>query len=162
MRRMVALVLVLVFLSATNAFAVTGSEVMYVGGSVEGLKPGDIGRFDTRSAKDLEFIGSGKTVFVPYDTIRKIQYRKEVAHHLGVALAIAVALIKKRERRHFITLTYTNDAGERQAAVFEVSKSAPLSLLAVLAARAPQACVILQQYQSCPAASRAFAAGTKP
>ncbi|HEV2135389.1 MAG TPA: hypothetical protein VGR47_14235 [Terracidiphilus sp.] len=162
MRRTVAMVLVLVFLSATNAFGVTGSEVMYVGGSVEGLKPGDIGTFDTRPEKDLDFVSNGRRVSVAYDKIQKIQYRKEVAHHFGVALAIAVALIKKRERKHFITLSFTNEAGEQQAALFEVSKRAPQSLLAVLAARAPQACVILQEYQSCPAAPRTFATGLKP
>jgi hypothetical protein len=52
--------------------------------------------------------------------------------------------------------------GERQAAVFEVSKSAPRSLLAILAARAPQACVSSQEYQPCQAADRAFTNEAKP
>lgn len=162
MRRTVAVVLVLVILSASNAFGVTGSEVMYVGGSVTSLKPGDLGTFDTKPAQDLEFVSNGKRLSIAYDKIRKIQYHKEVAHHLGVAAAIAVALIKKRERKHFITLTYANETGEQQAAVFEVSKSAPQPLLAILAARAPQACVILQDYQPCQVAARTFTAGAKP
>lgn len=161
MRRIVAIVLVLLLLPATNAFAVTGNEVMYVGGSVAALKPGDTGTFDTRPAKVLEFVSNGKRASVAYDRIRKIQYSKEVVHHFGVALAIAVALIKKRERRHFIALTYTNDEGE-QAAIFEVSKSAPQWLLAILAARAPQACVILYEYQPCPVVSKASMTGAKP
>jgi hypothetical protein len=62
---------------------------------------------------------------IAYDKIKKIEYHKEVAFHLGVAPAIVVGLIKKRERKHFFTITYTDEAGVRQAAVFEVAKDAP-------------------------------------
>lgn len=152
MRRTVAMVLV--FMLAISAFAVSGSEVMYMGGSVTAFNPGDIGTFDTSPAKELNFVSNAKRLSIAYARIRKIEYHKEVAHHLGVAPAIAVGLIKKRERKHFITLTYADESGVQQAAVFQVSKNAPQSLLAILAARAPQACVILHEYQPCPVTAR--------
>jgi hypothetical protein len=161
MRRTVVIVLVL--LLATTAFGVSGSEVMYVGGSVSAFTPGDIGTFEISSAKELEFVSNGKRLSVAYDKIKQIEYRQEVAVHLGVAPAIVVGLIKRRERKHLITLTYADEAGERQAAVFEVSKSAPSSFLPILAARAPQACVISEKYKPCAAAARrTFTSGAKP
>lgn len=148
MRRFVTMVLVV--LLATSAFGVSGNEVMYRAGSASAFNPGDIGVLETNRRKDLAFVISGKTLSILYARIKKVEYHQEVARHLGVAAAIAVGLIKKRERKHFITLTYADEAGEIQAAVFEVPKSMPQSLLAILAARAPQACVISRQYQPCP------------
>ena len=149
MRRVAGIVLVL--LLAANAFAVTGAEVAYVGGSVPVLKAGDTGEFDISPAREMVFISNGKSFPIAYDRIKKIEYRKQVAYHLGVAPAIVVGLIKQRERRHFFTLTYTDEAGVTQAVVFEVAKDAPQSLLAVFAARATKACVISERYQPCPA-----------
>jgi hypothetical protein len=151
MRRIVVIVLLLIV--ATDAFGVTGSEVAYVGGSISALKPGDIGTFDFSPATELGFVSNGTRFSIAYDKIKKIEYHKEVAFHLGVAPAIVVGLIKKRERKHFFTITYTDEAGVRQAAVFEVAKDAPRSLLAVFAARAAQACVVSETYQPCPALS---------
>ena len=160
MRRIVVLMLVLSL--ATHAFAVSGSEVMYVGGSVSALNAGDIGTFDTTPPQELAFASNGKKLSVAYSKLMRIEYHKEVAVHLGVAPAIVVGLIKKREERHFITLTFADEAGQRQAAVFEVSKSAPQSLLPILAARAPQACVISNKYQPCPVAARPLRNATRP
>jgi len=143
-------IIVLVLLCATSAFGVSGNEVMYVGGSVSALTSGDIGAFDISSAKELGFASNGKKFAVAYDKIKRIEYHREVAVHLGVAPAIAVGLIKRRERKHFITLSYADDASEQQAAVFEVSKSMPSWLLPLLASRAPRACVISEKYQPCP------------
>jgi hypothetical protein len=148
MRGFAAMALVLAF--AASAFAVSGNEVMYVGGSAPALTPGAIGAFETGSPKELVFVCEGKRLSVAYDKIKKVEYRKEVAHHLGIAPAIAVGLVKKREQKHSITLTYADQASDRQAAVFEVPKNASQPLLAILAARAPQACVISREYQTCP------------
>lgn len=156
--------IVLVLLLATYAFGVSGNEVAYVGGSISGLRPGDIGAFDLSSETDLVFGSDGKRVSIAYNKIRKIEYRKDVAVHLGVAPAIAVGLIKRRERRHFVTLTYTDETGIQQAAVFEVAKDKPRTLIPILAARAPRACVISDHYQPCPVAppNRPFINQSRP
>jgi hypothetical protein len=145
MRRISVVVFLIVF--ATSAFAVSGNEVMYVAGSVSALKAGEIGTFDVSPPKGLVFIGSADKLSIPYDGIKRVEYRREVAHHLGVAPAIVVGLVKRRERKHFLTVTYVDEAGEQQAGVFEVSKQAPQGLLAILAARAPKAYVRCDQNQ---------------
>jgi CDP-diacylglycerol--glycerol-3-phosphate 3-phosphatidyltransferase len=83
---------------------------------------------------------SANEVAIEYKNIRGYSYTSEVAYHLGVLPAIAVGLLKSRERRHFLTIRYLDSADVAQAAVFEVAKSDPQALLAVLRARAPQAC----------------------
>jgi len=73
--------------------------------------------------------------------ISAISYTNELAHHLGVLPTIAVGLARKRERRHLVTIKYTDASGTVQAVIFEVSMNDAPALLVVLRARAPQASV---------------------
>jgi hypothetical protein len=63
-----------------------------------------------------------------------------VARHLGVLPAIAVGMVKKRQRRHFFRISYRDEAGDLRVALFEVPKQMPPVLLAVLGAKAPGKC----------------------
>jgi phosphatidylglycerophosphate synthase len=138
--------LVLVFGAelVTPAFAIEAGQVAYTGGSLS-VAQGTIGSFDLTSSTALVFKHAGlrasaNEVAIEYKNIRGYSYTSEVAYHLGVLPAIAVGLLKSRERRHFLTIRYVDSADVAQAAVFEVAKSDPPALLAVLRARAPQAC----------------------
>jgi CDP-diacylglycerol--glycerol-3-phosphate 3-phosphatidyltransferase len=138
------LVLVLKAALATPAFAVEAGQVAYTGGSLS-MAQGTIGSFDLTSSRALIFKHAGpgasaSEAAIEYKNIRGYSYTSEVAYHLGVLPAIAVGLLKSRERRHFLTIRYVDSADVAQAAVFEVAKSDPMTLLAVLRARAPQAC----------------------
>ena len=130
--------------AVTPAFAVEAGQVAYTGGSLS-VAQGTIGSFDLTSPTALVFKYAGpgasaNEVAIEYKNIRGYSYTSEVAYHLGVLPAIAVGLLKSRERRHFLTIRYVDSADVAQAAVFEVAKSDPPALLAVLRARAPQAC----------------------
>jgi phosphatidylglycerophosphate synthase len=138
------LVLVLGADLVTPAFAIETGQVAYTGGSLS-VAQGTIGSFDLTSSTALGFKyavpgASANEVAIEYKNIRGYSYSSEVAYHLGVLPAIAVGLLKSRERRHFLTIRYVDSADVAQAAVFEVAKSDPPALLAVLRARAPQAC----------------------
>ena len=131
-------------LLVTHAFAVEAGQVAYAGGSLS-VAQGTIGSFDLTSSTALVFKyavpgASANEVAIEYKNIRGYSYTSEVAYHLGVLPAIAVGLLKSRERRHFLTIRYVDSAEVAQAAVFEVAKSDPPALVAVLRARAPQAC----------------------
>jgi hypothetical protein len=128
----------------TPAFAIETGQVAYTGGSLS-VAQGTIGSFDLTSSTALAFKypvpgASANEVAIEYKNIRGYSYTSEVAYHLGVLPAIAVGLLKSRERRHFLTIRYVDAADVAQAAVFEVAKSDPPALLAVLRARASQAC----------------------
>jgi hypothetical protein len=117
--------------------AVDDDQVRYAGGTVPALRPGTVGRLDTTSETSLAFEYAGMKLLIPYADIRSFEYSTEVAHHLGVVAGITVALIKKRERRHFFRITYCDAGNVSQVAVFEVPKHMPRALQATLADRAP-------------------------
>jgi hypothetical protein len=138
---------IVAFLSlAIPALAVDAGEVAYVSGT-SSVPSGTLGILETTSTTTLVFTTKSSNqspnkaeIDIPYQGIQSFQYYTEVAHHLGVVPAIAVSLVKRRERRHLFSVSYTDKANTTQVAVFEVSKNAPPGLLAILRARAPQGC----------------------
>jgi len=134
-RKLVAFCL-LVVLSLPVA-AVDGQHVKYVGGTAPGLKAGIVGRLDTTSETSLTFEYAGNRLTIPYASIESFDYSKEVARHLGVLPAIAVALVRIRQRRHFFRISYRGPNDVAQVAIFELPKHLPRTLQAVLDARSP-------------------------
>jgi hypothetical protein len=122
------------------AGAVEDGQVMYAGGTVPALQAGVLGRFDTTSETILSFEYAGNKLVIPYAKIDSFEYSEHVARHLGVLPAIAVGLVKKRQRRHFLQISYRDERNLNQVSVFEVSKQMPQALLAVLQTRSPQGC----------------------
>lgn len=112
------------------------------------VKAGEVGKLDTTSPLALSFESASGNVEIPYAQMDSYEYSQPVAHHLGVLPAIAVGLVKKRQRRHIFRITYHEEDARPEVAIFEVSKQIPRSLLAVLQARAPQGCKA-QPYRRC-------------
>jgi hypothetical protein len=148
-RRYVSLVVALICLVlggvyAKPAFAVEAGQIVYVSGTLA-VPSGTVGSFDTSSPTALMFkfgapgASSGETA-IEYKNIVAFDYNSELARHLGVLPAIAVGLVRKRERRHFFSFKFTDSSNVTQAVIFEVPKSDPPGLLAILNARAPQSC----------------------
>jgi hypothetical protein len=96
MKRILALCMLLVV--ALPTLGVEGEQVMYVGGTIETLKEGDLGRLDITSQSTLTFEYSGGKAAIPFDKIDSFEYTQQVARHLGVLPAIAVGLVKRRQR----------------------------------------------------------------
>jgi hypothetical protein len=138
MKRIFALCMLLVM--ALPALGVEGGQVMYAGGTIKTLKEGDFGRLDTTSQTTLTFEYSGGKVAIPFDKIDSFEYSQQVARPLGVLPAIAVGLVKRRQRKHFFRISYHEEDNVQQVALFEVPKQMPQSLLAILQVRAPQGC----------------------
>jgi hypothetical protein len=125
---------------ALPALAVDDGHVMYAGGTIPELPAGVVGRLDTTSKESLTFDYSATKVLIPYSEIESFEYSTEVTRHLGVMPAIAVGLLKIRQRRHYFRISYRSADNVSQVVVFEVPKHMPRTLQAVLVARAPQAC----------------------
>jgi hypothetical protein len=134
------LVLFLLVLIPTGTPAVEGSQVLYVGGTAERLPQGLLGRLDTTSEVALNFDYAGGKLVIPFVAIDSFEYSQQVARHLGVLPAIAVGLVKRRQRRHFLRISYHDESSAAQVAIFEVSKETPPTLLAILEVRSPQGC----------------------
>ncbi len=139
MKKAVGILLILAI--SVSAFGlVEGNEVMYVGGTASNLTTGVIGHFDTSSQTALTFQAAGTKLVIPYDKIKSYQYSHPVARHYGVLLTVAVVMLKYRQRRHYVKVTYFDDKDTEQVAIFEVPKTMPGTLMSVLQTRAPQGC----------------------
>ena len=138
MKKFAAFCLLLVI--SLPARAVEDGQVLYAGGTIPGMQAGLLGRLDTTSETTLAFeYGAGKLA-IPYVKIVSFEYSEKVARHLGVLPAIAVGLVKKRQRRHFFQISYRDESDSTQVVIFEVPKQMPQTLLAILQSRSPQAC----------------------
>lgn len=145
---------ILLSLSLTQqAVAVEAGQAEYRGGTLPFPK-GTTGSLDSNSPTALVFryavasytaagSGSGETD-IDYKNINGFEYHTEVAYHLGVLPAIAVGLVKRRERRHYFTIKFVDSSNVVQVAIFEVPKHDPPALLETLRARAPQASPLQQ------------------
>jgi len=122
------------------AAAVENAQVMYVGGTLGTVKEGAVGRLDTTSVTRLIFEAGKERLEIPFEKIESYAYTEEVARHLGALPAIGAGLIRHRQRKHFFRISFRDESGVMQVAVFEVPKEMPRSLLAVLQTRAPLAC----------------------
>jgi hypothetical protein len=119
------------------ALAVEGNQVIYVGGSATGVVAGTLGNLDMTTETVLIFQSAAGKIEIPYAAIQSFEYSTEVSHHLGVMPAIAVGLVKKRQRRHFFRISYLDRKDVTQVAIFEVPKGMPRTLKAVLEDRSP-------------------------
>lgn len=137
-RTVMALCLLLIF--SLQTLAVDDGNVMYVGGTIASLKDGAVGNLDLKSQTELTFESPKGKVAIPFARIDFYEHSEEVAHHLGVLPAIAVGLLKIRQKRHFLRIAYRDEGNASQVAIFEVPKNMPRTLLAVLQQRAPQGC----------------------
>lgn len=73
-------------------------EVTYTGGTIPGVAVGSTGRLDTTSETALTFEYGSNRLVIPFAAIQSFRYSTEVTRHLGVLPAIAVGLLKARER----------------------------------------------------------------
>ena len=80
---------------------------------------------------------------------RPYEHTQVVARHLGVVPAVAVGLVKKRQSKHYVRIAYHDEQNTQQVVIFEVPKQMPMTLMAVLAQRAPQKCK--GSYEKCRA-----------
>jgi len=109
----------------------------YDSGTASNLGAGTEGTLELSSSDALIFhdTAHGKMLSIPYKTIVGFEYTHPVTHHLGILPTIVAALVSARQRQHIFTITYTDDAGKRQIALFEVPGSEPRTLLPLLRAR---------------------------
>jgi hypothetical protein len=131
----------LLLLSSASAFAVSGTDVQLRASTVAGARLDSVGQFDTTVPERLIFRAPGQPdLAMPYLDIAEFASTEQPTHHLGILATIVVYLLIPRQQEHFLSITYTDSAGKKQVATFEVSKGATDLLTPVLHARALNAC----------------------
>jgi hypothetical protein len=147
-----ALALLLALASfAQPAFAVEGREVQLRSSTQAAVPIGAVGVLDTTPTDNLVFRSpAAGPLAIPYAGIVEFSYQSVVAHRLGVLGTVAVGLVKRRERKHLISITFRDENQAVQVVSFEVSKGLPDELLNVLRGRARTACE-RKEYNGCVA-----------
>jgi hypothetical protein len=135
MRRLLCLLLVL--MSALTALADPSPDVTYIGGTVTTPAAATSGTLDLSSPDAMRFRSTTATVEIPWSAIRSWSCSTQLARHLGVLPTIAVGLVRKRQRSHFLRIAWLDEHSNTQGMLFEVPKQLPKVLETALIARAP-------------------------
>lgn len=76
---------------------------------------------------------------IAYDKIDNAEWRKDVRERMGFFPAMFVGMVAAREHVYRLTLSYHNDSGVSQVAVFQqVNRNDAISLSELLRMRVPQ------------------------
>jgi hypothetical protein len=111
----VVAVAAVVALLDTALLAVDRDKAQYVGGTLRGVKEKAEGRLDTKSESEMTFdAGKDGKVALPYSAVTSLEYGQKAGRHVSVLFS--------KQRSHYLTITYKDDAGKQQAGVFELGK----------------------------------------
>ncbi len=125
--------LLLVALAAAGAQL--GVRAQFVGGTVSGVTPKSSARLDLSNAETLLLRWASSDLRIPYQRINTLEYGQNVSRRVAEAVLISPILLLSKQRKHFVTLGYTDGDGKQQALVVRIEKGDIRSVLSGLEAR---------------------------
>jgi hypothetical protein len=112
-----------------------GAHAEYVGGTRPDIPNGSGGTIEAVDEQYFVFYSKGANVRIPYDHISAIEYGQKVDRRYLVAVLVSPIFVLSKQRKHFLTLAYMDDAGREQALIFRVDKDHIRPMLVSLEAR---------------------------
>jgi hypothetical protein len=135
MKQATATILLLVF-CVTPILAVDGKKAEYVGGTVTSIPEKTDGTFDTRNEAAIVFTPKkGQPLSIPYAAISEIEYGQKAGRRVAVAVLVSPLALFSKKRKHFLTVSYKDEAGKDQAVVFELGKDIIRTSLTIVETR---------------------------
>jgi hypothetical protein len=104
------------------------------GGTLEGISK-SFAKFHMAGNEEFVFYCGKEQFRIPYGRINTVEYGQDVSRRYAAAVLISPVLLLSKERRHYVTLNFTDRNGMQQAVVFRVEKTDIRSVLAGLEAR---------------------------
>lgn len=127
---------VLCALASSVVSAVDKDKAMYVGGTVSRLEEKAEGLVSTDSDTEFRFNAGGKgSVTIPYEAITSLEYGQKAGRRVAVGILISPLALFSKKRKHFLTVTFNDEAGKEQAAIFELGKDIVRTTLKVFEVR---------------------------
>jgi hypothetical protein len=114
---------------------VGSKKASYVGGTVTTIKEGTEGDTSTKDEKVYTFTTKNGNLSIPYDRVDSLEYGQKAGRRVGLALTISPWLLLSKKRKHFLTISWKDDADKQQAVVLELGKDIIRTELATLEAR---------------------------
>jgi len=127
--------LVLLVLSPLLEAGDIGSRVLYVGGTVPGVRNKTDARIDLLQDDALRVSARGNSFLIPYKDVNTLEYGLRVSRRYVEAVLISPLFLVAKRRTHFLTIGYTDQDGRQQAMVLQVGKDEIRPLLVSLEAR---------------------------
>ena len=112
-----------------------GGRVEYVGGTLPRMPARTEGALHTADPETLLFQTKSTQLQVPYERINLLEYGQQAGRRVALAVVISPLLLLSKARKHFLTISYTDEQDRQQAMVFQVHKSDVRAVLASLEAR---------------------------
>jgi hypothetical protein len=127
----------ILFLAAVFAAAAAepGVKAQFIGGTLAGVKAKSGARIDLTGPETLHFQCGATDLRIDYKKINTVEYGQNVSRRYAAAILVSPLLLLSKTRRHYVTLGYTDEAGNQQALVFRVDKGDIRMVLASLEAR---------------------------
>jgi hypothetical protein len=133
-KRITSTIVLVVFL-LTPLAAVGSKKAKYVGGTVTSIPEKSEGRLDTQNGAALIFTPDKReqpALSIPYDAITSLEYGQKAGRRVAVAVLVNPLALFSKKRKHFLTVTYKDDAGKEQAAVIELGKDISRTTLTIV------------------------------
>jgi hypothetical protein len=113
-----------------------GSRVLYVGGTVPGVRNKSGARIELLDDDALRLnIKGDYSLMVPYKDVSTLEYGLRVSRRYVEAVLISPLFLVAKRKTHFLTIGYMDSSGRQQAMVLEVNKDDIRALLVSLEAR---------------------------
>ena len=137
-RKVLSFFAVVSLANATSPAVLAGTpskKAVYRGGTLSEPKPGVAGTVDTTERDDFVFQHRSGLFRIPYTRVNALEYGQKAGRRVGLAIALSPAFLLSRKRKHYVTISFLDEKGEQQAAVFELGKKIVRTTLAGLEAR---------------------------
>jgi hypothetical protein len=113
----------------------SGSRVLYVGGTMPGVKARSDLRIDLLEEETLKVSTHGHSVLIQYRDVNTLEYGLRVSRRYIEAALISPVFLVAKKKTHYLTIGYTDSEGKQQAMILEVGKGEIRPLLVSLEAR---------------------------
>lgn len=127
--------LVLLVLSPLLQAGEIGSRVLYVGGTVPGVRSKSDVRIDLLQDDAIKVSAKGGSFLVPYKDVNTLEYGMRVSRRYVEAVLISPLFLVAKKKTHFLTIGYMDQEGRQQAMILQVGKEEIRPLLVSLEAR---------------------------
>lgn len=113
----------------------SGFQARFMGGTVAELPGRSEGRINLTDEQSLVLEAGKATLHVPYRKVETLEYGQHVSRRYAAAVLISPMLLLSKSRKHFVTIGFVDERGNRQAVVLELKKGDIRSVLVALEAR---------------------------
>ena len=112
-----------------------GNRVQYVGGTVAGVQNKSQGHIEISQDEALTVSFRSNSLSVPYRDVNTLEYGLHVSRRYVEAILISPMFLLAKKRSHFLTIGYTDEAGNQQAIVLQVGSGDIRGLIVSLEAK---------------------------